>query len=57
MARENSPEKNLCGSGVPGKGWTNIILFQNTLHLSHNTPCTMVSEMYLSVGDKSQKHP
>lgn len=42
MAGENSPEKNLCRSGAPGKGWPNATHFQNTLHVSSNIPCTTV---------------
>lgn len=47
MAGENSPEKNLCGSGAPRKGRPNTTHFQSTLHVSCNTPCTTVPERFL----------
>lgn len=46
MAGENSPEKNLCRSGAPGKGWPNATHFQNTLHVSSNIPCTTVPKRF-----------
>lgn len=54
MARENSPEKILCGSGVPGKGWLNIIHFQSTLHVICNVSCASFWDISFSGGQESE---
>lgn len=60
MTAENSPEKNLCASVVPGRVWPNTIRFQNTLHVSCGVPGTCpqrISVIHLSVGGQCQRHP